>query len=171
MDAFYALNVDQQAMVRDLVELAFDRIDRERLANRLAASVPFKISPGGTQVTFPFACTKAPRRSSSASSNAERAPGGFTPTHNPTYKRAHQSRPGKSLMPIGLRGVGKTVLLNRFAGIAEAEGMRVSYMEAPETGDFKYQLTNRLRQILMELDSERRTAKVLRALRILKAFT
>ena len=39
-------------------------------------------------------------------------------------------------MPIGLRGVGKTVLLNRFAEIAEEEGMAVGFIEAPESGDF-----------------------------------
>ena len=51
-----------------------------------------------------------------------------------TVQRTQRRLTGKSLMPIGLRGVGKTVLLNRFAGIAESHGMRVSNMEAPETG-------------------------------------
>lgn len=32
-----------------------------------------------------------------------------------TVRRALAGRPGKSYMPIGLRGVGKTVLLNRFS--------------------------------------------------------
>jgi Cdc6-like AAA superfamily ATPase len=35
-------------------------------------------------------------------------------------RRALTGRPGKSLMPIGLRGVGKTVLLNRFQEIARS---------------------------------------------------
>ena len=42
-----------------------------------------------------------------------------------TIRRAMARRPGKSVMPIGLRGVGKTVLLNRFAEIAGQEGARV----------------------------------------------
>ena len=36
-------------------------------------------------------------------------------------------------MPIGLRGVGKTVLLNRFAEIATGSGFEVGFIEAPES--------------------------------------
>lgn len=54
-------------------------------------------------------------------------------------------------MPIGLRGVGKTVLLNRFQEIAEVEDMRVAFVEAPDTGDFVRLLALRLRAILLEL--------------------
>ena len=50
-------------------------------------------------------------------------------------RRALTGRPGKSLMPIGLRGVGKTVLLNRFQGIARDRGLRIAFIEA--SGDFK----------------------------------
>lgn len=39
-----------------------------------------------------------------------------------TAGRALRGRPGKSVMPIGLRGVGKTVLLNEFVHVAEQEG-------------------------------------------------
>lgn len=87
-----------------------------------------------------------------------------------TARRALAARPGKSLMPIGLRGVGKTVLLNRFAEIAEQEGLAVGFVEAPESGDFRALLVNRLRKILLDYDNERRTAKVLKALRVLKTF-
>ena len=48
------------------------------------------------------------------------------------FRRAVAGRPGKSLLMIGLRGAGKTVLLNRFAEIAEQEGFRVGLIEAPE---------------------------------------
>ncbi len=85
-------------------------------------------------------------------------------------RRAMAGRPGKTIMPIGLRGVGKTVLLNRFLDIADAEGMRVGFLEAPEGGGFDHLLAARLRRILLGLDAERRTAKVLRALRVLKTF-
>ena len=74
-------------------------------------------------------------------------------------------------MPIGLRGVGKTVLLNLFTEIAEVEGLAVGFIEAPETGDFRLLLVNRLRKILLSFDNQRKTAKVLKALRILKTFT
>jgi hypothetical protein len=88
-----------------------------------------------------------------------------------TVRRAIAGRPGKSLMPIGLRGVGKTVLLNRFAEIAEQEGLRVGFIEAPESGDFRSLLANRLRKILLAYDNQKKTAKVLKALRVLKTFS
>jgi len=86
-------------------------------------------------------------------------------------RRALSGRPGKSLMPIGLRGVGKTVLLNRFAEIAAYEGLSVGFIEAPESGDFRSLLANRLRKVLLSYDNERKTAKVLKALRVLKTFS
>jgi hypothetical protein len=88
-----------------------------------------------------------------------------------TVRRALAGRPGKSMVPIGLRGVGKTVLLNRFARIAEAEGLAVGFIEAPESGDFRVLLAGRLRRILLGLDRPGVGEKVLRALRILKTFT
>jgi len=88
-----------------------------------------------------------------------------------TVRRAISGRPGKSLMPIGLRGVGKTVLLTRFSEIAEQAGFAVGAIEAPESGDFASLLATRLRRILLAYDNERKTAKVLKALRVLKAFT
>lgn len=74
-----------------------------------------------------------------------------------TVGRALAGRPGQSVMPIGLRGVGKTVLLNRFAEVAVAEGLQVSYMEAPEAGDFASLLGGQLRKILLGLDSAGKT--------------
>lgn len=88
-----------------------------------------------------------------------------------TARRAVAHQPGKSLMPIGLRGVGKTVLLNRFAEIAEEEGLAVGFIEAPETGDFRSLLVNRLRRIVLGFENERTSAKVLKALRVLKSFS
>ncbi|GAA1701566.1 ATP-binding protein [Microbacterium sediminicola] len=85
-------------------------------------------------------------------------------------RRAVQGRPGKSVMPIGLRGVGKTVLLNRFAQIAETEGLSVAFIEAPETGDLRSLLARSLRKILLQFDGRKASAKVLKALRILKSF-
>jgi hypothetical protein len=74
-------------------------------------------------------------------------------------------------MPIGLRGVGKTVLLNRFHAMALEHGFRASLIEAPETGAFVKFLAARLRQVLLDLDQGNVSAKVKRALGVLKAFT
>ena len=70
-------------------------------------------------------------------------------------RRALMGRPGKSYMPIGLRGVGKTVLLNRFVDVASDEGVQVAFIEAPETGNFTQLLAVRLRKILLEMTYQR----------------
>lgn len=88
-----------------------------------------------------------------------------------TVQRALDRRPGKSVMPIGLRGVGKTVLLNKFQGLAEVRKMAVGFIEAPETGDFRQLLAQRLRTILLDLDRSRVSQAVTRALGVLKAFS
>jgi hypothetical protein len=75
-------------------------------------------------------------------------------------------------MPVGLRGVGKTVLLNRFSEIAAHEGFKVAFIESPEGGDFRILLAIWLRRILLELDRMgSATRAVLKALRVLKTFT
>lgn len=86
-------------------------------------------------------------------------------------RRAIAARPGKSVMPIGLRGVGKTVLLNRFATIAAQEGLKVVFIESPENFELRSMLARHLRRVLLELDQTKVTAKVTRALRVLKSFT
>jgi KaiC/GvpD/RAD55 family RecA-like ATPase len=88
-----------------------------------------------------------------------------------TLRRAMAGRPGKSLLLVGLRGVGKTVLLNRFAEIAELEGSAVGYLEASDGTDFQSQLVQRLRRILLRFDRHKPSAAVLRALRALKGFS
>lgn len=74
-------------------------------------------------------------------------------------------------MPIGLRGVRKTVLLNRFAEIARQEGFAVAQAETPETGEFVHMLAGRIRAVLMDLDTGPVLAAVTKARRVLKAFT
>lgn len=92
-----------------------------------------------------------------------------------TVRRALDNRPGKSYLTVGLRGVGKTVLLNRFIGIATATGMQVGFIESTEAGDFRGLLSIRLRKILLELNAQpvRAAAKSLvrRAMSVLKSFT
>ncbi len=86
-------------------------------------------------------------------------------------RRAVAGRPGKSVMPIGLRGVGKTVLLNRFHEIAQDDGLRVAFIEAPESDDFKRLLAAKLRTTLLELDRGSVSRKVKEALGVLKSFS
>jgi AAA ATPase domain len=86
-------------------------------------------------------------------------------------RRTVSGRPGKSIMPIGLRGVGKTVLLNRFDQMAQDEGLVGAFIEAPETGDFEHLLAVRLRSILLELDRGQVSRAVKRALGTLKSFS
>lgn len=74
-------------------------------------------------------------------------------------------------MPIGLRGVGKTVLLNRFDQMAHDEGLVSAFIEAPESGDFEHLLAARLRSILLGLDAGSVSADVKRALGTLKSFS
>ncbi len=88
-----------------------------------------------------------------------------------TLRRALMGRPGKSYMPVGLRGVGKTVLLNRFVDIASDEGVQVAFIEAPETGNFTQLLAVRLRKILLEMSRGPVRAVVSKALGILRSFT
>jgi hypothetical protein len=91
-------------------------------------------------------------------------------TYQVALHRTVGGRPGKSIMPIGLRGVGKTVLLNRFVEISEDRGMAAAFIEAPETGDFKQLLAARLRALLLELDRGSVSQAVKRALGALKSF-
>ena len=53
--------------------------------------------------------------------------------------RAMLGRDAPALMLIGLRGTGKTVLLNRIAEFAEVAGMLTLFVEAPEGKDFARQ--------------------------------
>ncbi len=88
-----------------------------------------------------------------------------------TLGRAKRGRPGKSVMPVGLRGVGKTVLLNRFSEMADRDDYSVAFIEASEAGDFPTLLAVRLRRILLELDRGTVSRQVAKALRVLKSFT
>jgi AAA ATPase domain len=63
--------------------------------------------------------------------------------------RARSCRPGKSQFVVGLRGVGKTVLLNEFQRRAERSGASVAYLEATEEGSFRSLLASKLRGLLL----------------------
>ena len=67
-------------------------------------------------------------------------------------ERAIAGKPVKSIMLLGLRGVGKTVLLNRLLKIANEIGFRTIKIEAPEGGALPNLIVPELRRILYELD-------------------
>ncbi len=58
----------------------------------------------------------------------------------------------RSLLLIGLRGVGKTVLLNRIAQDTEARGFVIVHIEAPEKRSLPALLIPSLRTALIKLD-------------------
>jgi hypothetical protein len=85
--------------------------------------------------------------------------------------RVLNARPTKGMMMLGLRGVGKTVLLNRMHAIAEAKGFRTAKVEAPEGGMLPQLLAPELRQVLYSLDIKLAAGrKVHRAVSILRNF-
>lgn len=85
--------------------------------------------------------------------------------------RIKMGRPEKSMMLVGLRGVGKTVLLNRICELAKDAGFKHVMVEAHEKKPLPTLLIPPLRQILFELDRAQQVSeKVKRGLRVLKSF-
>lgn len=86
-------------------------------------------------------------------------------------QRMLQGRHGRSQMLTGLRGVGKTVLLNEFEDLAEARGFFHEHIEVSEDGSLAPQLVAAFRRVLLAMDAKRRIGeRARRALGILKAF-
>lgn len=85
--------------------------------------------------------------------------------------RVRAGRPTKSILMVGLRGVGKTVLLDRLRDDAEAAGIQTLRVEAPESRSLPAILAPQLRQALLRL-SRNELAKdfAQRALRGLAGF-
>jgi len=86
-------------------------------------------------------------------------------------ERVRRGLPTKSLLMVGLRGVGKTVLLDRVRNDAEGAGIQTLRVEAPEGRSLPAILAPQLRQALLRL-SRNEQAKDLaqRALRALAGF-
>lgn len=79
-----------------------------------------------------------------------------------------QSRPQ---MLLGLRGVGKTVLLNKIEEMAENAGHLTSSIEAPEEKPLSELLVPKLNQVLRKFSlTEQAKAKTHQALRALRSF-
>lgn len=85
--------------------------------------------------------------------------------------RVQNGRSEKGMILVGLRGVGKTVLLNEIRRRAEASAMRTCLIEAHEAKSLPALLVPPLRRVLLELDRmEALSEQVKRALRVLKSF-
>ncbi len=85
--------------------------------------------------------------------------------------RIRKGRSARSFVLYGLRGVGKTVLLNRIRIDAEGRGLIGTKIEAPEDRSLPALLAPALRTTLLRLDrGEAMKAKAGRAMRALAGF-
>src|SRR2546426_4667898 len=66
-------------------------------------------------------------------------------------ERVRRGLPAKSILMVGLRGVGKTVLLDRMRDDAEATEIQTIRIEAPEGRSLPALLAPELRQALLRL--------------------
>jgi Cdc6-like AAA superfamily ATPase len=86
-------------------------------------------------------------------------------------ERIRGGRPARSLLLIGLRGVGKTVLLDRMREDAEGEGLHCVRIEAPERRSLPAILAPQLRVALLGLSRNAKAKDTAtRALRALAGF-
>jgi hypothetical protein len=85
--------------------------------------------------------------------------------------RVRRGRSEKGLILVGLRGVGKTVLLNEIRRQAEHLKYHICLIEAHEGKSLPALLIPQVRRVLLELDRmEALSTSVKRALRVLKSF-
>ena len=85
--------------------------------------------------------------------------------------RIRHGRSARSMILYGLRGVGKTVLLTTMRNQAEADGIVVVAMEAPENRSLPAMLVPSLRASLLKLDRMKQASQAIkRALRALAGF-
>lgn len=85
--------------------------------------------------------------------------------------RVKAGRSEQSMFMVGLRGVGKTVLLNRVREMAQIQGYQALLIEAHESKPLPLLLLPPLRQTLFALDRMQNVSqKVKRGLRVLRSF-
>jgi hypothetical protein len=86
-------------------------------------------------------------------------------------QRVLLGKSAQSQMLLGLRGVGKTVLLNKIEEIAEEAGFLTSFIEAPEDRSLVELLYPKIHQVLRKLSLiENAKAATLSAMRALRGF-
>src|ERR1700744_1794500 len=87
------------------------------------------------------------------------------------FGRLRLGRPAKSIMLVGLRGVGKTVLLDQMRKDAEAAGIHTVRIEAPENRSLPAMLAPALRLTLLHLSKIAQARDfAIRGLRALAGF-
>ncbi len=87
-------------------------------------------------------------------------------------RRLRSGRDGRSQMLTGLRGVGKTVLLNEYENLAGGRGFHHEHIEVSEEGSLAPRLASAFRKILLAMDAKRRIGERARhALGVVKAFS
>ncbi|MBI2922030.1 MAG: ATP-binding protein [Planctomycetes bacterium] len=85
--------------------------------------------------------------------------------------RVRQKKSEKSLLLTGLRGVGKTVLLNEIERMARKDGYKTISIEAHEEKRLGPLIANHMRSLLFDLDRVAGAGeKVRRGLRVLRSF-
>lgn len=90
---------------------------------------------------------------------------------NILFARIKAGRSEKSLLLTGLRGVGKTVLLNEMTRLAEGHDYQTVFIEAHEDKSLPALLAPQLRSLLYKLDRmEGAKDKIRRGLAVLKSF-
>lgn len=86
-------------------------------------------------------------------------------------ERIRLGRPSKSIVMVGLRGVGKTVLLDQIGEDAEANSLQVLRIEAPEQRSLPSMIAPQMRSALIRLSRrEAARARAQRGLRVLTGF-
>lgn len=86
-------------------------------------------------------------------------------------QRLRLGRPAKSMMLVGLRGVGKTVLLDQMRRDAEAGGLQTVRIEAPENRSLPALLAPSLRLVLLHLSKKEAAREyAIRGLKALAGF-
>jgi len=87
-------------------------------------------------------------------------------------RRLLVGRDGKSQLLTGLRGVGKTVLLNEFEDLADRVGFVHEHIEITDDGNLPARLVAALRFVILQLDTAKRIGVAAeRVLGVLRAFS
>ena len=87
------------------------------------------------------------------------------------FGRVKQGKAEKSMLITGLRGVGKTVLLNSMASEAERQGYAIFQIEINASGQFIPFIVKSLRSLLLRLDAGTRNKSAVRkVMAVLKSF-
>jgi len=86
-------------------------------------------------------------------------------------ERNKGGKPARSFMFVGLRGVGKTVLLNEVQAMADAAGAVTDFIEISTNEPLSVTIISTLRAALLKLDRIKGVSEqVKRGLRVLKSF-